>query len=210
MVKHHFKVFCVIFIFLYPKQIIASSDDITVKELILGDQKDFHLKILKAIPENGQISIGPKNAKNTIIEFFDYKCGFCVKMHPELVDIAKIRKDTRVIFLQLPILSETSVKLAKLVLAAKYQDKGFEIHHALLTQKGSLTDKKINKIIEDVKIDSKKIKEDLKRQEIDEALKITSFIGNAIGARGTPAVFINNQFNPGYVPKSIIENFLDK
>ena len=76
-------------------------------------------------------------------------------MHPELVELTNARNDTRVVFLQLPILSKTSVKLAKLVLAAKYQGKGFEIHHALLTQQGSLTDEKINKIINDVKLDSK-------------------------------------------------------
>ena len=50
--------------------------------------------------------------------------------------------------------------------------------------------------------------EDLKKEEIDNALHITSFIASAIGARGTPAVFINNEFNPGYVPKDIIEKIL--
>ena len=156
MVKHLIKVFCVTLIIFYTNQIFATSNDITVRELITGDQENLHLRILKAIPEDGQISIGPKDAKNIIIEFFDYKCGFCIKMHPELVELANTRDDTRVIFLQLPILSETSVKLAKLVLAAKYQGKGFAIHHALLTQKGSLTDEKINKIIANTKLDSKK------------------------------------------------------
>ena len=208
MVKHLIKIFCVTFAFLITNQISAASEEITVRELIVGDQEDFHLRILKAIPQNGQISIGPKNAENTIIEFFDYKCGYCVKMHPELVDLVKTRDDTRVIFLQLPILSQMSVKLAKLVLAANYQGKGFEIHHALLSTKGSLTDEKVEKIINDVKLDSEKIREDLKRAEIQEVLNITSFIGSGIGARGTPAVFINNNFNPGYVPKATIEKIL--
>ena len=91
----------------------------------------------------------------------------------------------------------------------EYQGKGFEIHHALLTQQGSLTDEKINKIIIDAKLDSEKIRKDLERPEIDEALSITSFIGNGIGARGTPAVFINDKFNPGYVPKTVIEKLLE-
>ena len=209
MVKHLINVFCVTFIIFYTNQIFSSSSDITVRELITGDQENLHIRILKAIPEDGQISIGPKDAKNIIIEFFDYKCGYCIKMHPELVELANARNDTRVVFLQLPILSKTSVKLAKLVLAAKYQGKGFEIHHALMTQQGSLTDEKINKIINDVKLDSEKIREDLERREIDEALSITSFIGNGIGARGTPAVFINDMFNPGYVPKAVIEQLLE-
>ena len=208
MVKQLIKIFCATFIIFYTNHIFAASNDITLRELILGDKEEFHLRILKSIPEYGQISIGPEDAKNTIIEFFDYKCGYCVKMHPELVELVKERNDTRVVFLQFPILSETSAKLARLVLAAKYQNKGFDIHHALLTQTGALTEKKINKIIFDVKIDTEKIAEDLKRSEIEEALNITSFIASAIGARGTPAVFINSGFNPGYVPKATIEKLL--
>ena len=87
-------------------------------------------------------------------------------------------------------------------------NKGFDFHHAILTQKGSITEEKIAEIIIDLKIDTDKIQEDLKKEEIDNALHITSFIASAIGARGTPAVFINNEFNPGYVPKDIIEKIL--
>lgn len=209
MLKHLSQFICVISIFLSANQAQAYQEDITLKELVLGDKEDFHLRVLKAIPKNGQIIIGPENAENVIIEFFDYKCGYCVKMHPELVELALDRNDTKVIFLQFPILSETSAKLARLVLASNYQGKGFEIHHAILTQKGSITDKKVDKIVETLGIDTKKIREDLKRDEIENTLRLTSFIASAIGARGTPAVFINSDFNPGYVPKNIIEDLLD-
>ena len=208
MLKHLIQFICVIIIFLYVKQISAEQLDITVKELVLGDKKEFHLRILKSIPKGGQIIIGPEKAENTIIEFFDYKCGFCIKMHPELVELANERNDTKVVFLQLPILSETSAKLARLVLAANYQGKGFEIHHAILTEKGSITEDKINKIMKELKIDTEKIKKDLNRPEIEESLSITAFIASAIGARGTPAVFINSEFNPGYIPKSTIQKIL--
>ena len=129
-------------------------------------------------------------------------------MHPELIDIAEKRDDTKIVFLQLPILSEFSAKLSRLVLAANYQDKGFELHNAILTQKGSITEEKVAKIIEELEIDTKKIKEDLNRTEIEDSLHLTSFIAQAIGVRGTPAVFINNEFNPGYVPKDIVEKLL--
>lgn len=208
MVKQLIQFICVIFLLFYVKQVSAAENDITVKELVLGGKEDFHLRILKAIPENGQIIIGPQDAQNTIIEFFDYKCGYCVKMHPELVDIANDRKDTKVVFLQLPILSETSAKLARLVLAANYQDKGFEIHHALLTQKGSITEEKISEILIESEINMEKIAKDLERIEIENSIHLTSFIASAIGVRGTPAVFVNSEFNPGYVPKDIVEKLL--
>ena len=61
--------------------------------LIFDDSTPFHLKILDAIPDEGKIQIGPDNAKNTIIEFFDYYCGYCKKIHPELIDLAKSNND---------------------------------------------------------------------------------------------------------------------
>ena len=75
MVKHLINVFCVTFIIFYTNQIFSSSSDITVRELITGDQENLHIRILKAIPEDGQISIGPKDAKNIIIEFYPQEMG---------------------------------------------------------------------------------------------------------------------------------------
>ena len=49
MLKQLSQFICVIFILLYVKLVHANEDDITLKELVLGGQEDFHLRILKAI-----------------------------------------------------------------------------------------------------------------------------------------------------------------
>ena len=66
---------------------------------------------------------GPDNAKNTIIEFFDYFCGYCKKIHPELIDLVNSNNDLRVVFIQHPILNESSKVLAKIAIAATMQIK---------------------------------------------------------------------------------------
>ena len=53
--------------------------------------------------------------------------------HPELIDLAQRRNDTRVVFLQHPILSESSKIIAEMVVAANYQDKGTELHNGLFS-----------------------------------------------------------------------------
>ena len=70
MVKQIIKIICGVVIILSANKTFAASSDISIKELVTGGQEKFHLRILKAIPESGQISIGPKDAENTIIEFF--------------------------------------------------------------------------------------------------------------------------------------------
>ena len=72
--------------------------EVTVKDLFFDESKPFHLKIIDVIPEEGILQIGNDDAKNTIIEFMDYFCGYCKKVHVELLQIANERKDTRIIF----------------------------------------------------------------------------------------------------------------
>ena len=96
-----------VFIFLMLPSNVLSSD-ITLNELFFDDTKPYYLKILDAIPEVGILAIGPEDAENTVIEFMDYFCGYCKKIHPELMSLIEKRDDTRVVFLQHPILSESS------------------------------------------------------------------------------------------------------
>jgi len=97
--------------------------EMTIEELFFDNSKPFHLKMLDVIPKEGIIQIGNDNAENTIIEFMDYFCGYCKKVHPELLEIANDREDTRIIFLQHPVLSESSKLLASMVVAANMQEK---------------------------------------------------------------------------------------
>ena len=115
--------------FMLPAHV--SSSDITLNELFFDDSKPYYLKVLDALPESAIIAIGPEDAKNTIIEFMDYFCGYCKKIHPELIELAERRDDTRVVFLQHPILSQSSEVIAAMVVAANIQGKGNEFHNAL-------------------------------------------------------------------------------
>ena len=106
------------------------------------------------------------NAKNTIIEFMDYFCGYCKKVHPELLQIVKERDDTRLIFLQHPILSESSKILANMVVAANMQNKGIELHNAIFGIEGNINNDKLNKIIEDLEINSAKFNIDMTKEKV--------------------------------------------
>ena len=79
------------FVFIFA--LILNSNafaEMTLEKLFFDNSQPFHLKILEAIPENGKVQIGPENAENTIIEFMDYFCGYCKKIHPELMKLTKV------------------------------------------------------------------------------------------------------------------------
>ena len=186
----------------------VSSADITLNELFFDDSKPYYLKVLDALPESAIIAIGPQDAENTIIEFMDYFCGYCKKIHSELISVVEKRDDTRVIFLQHPILSDSSNLIAKMVVAANLQGKGWDLHHALFTVKGSLTQQKLDQIIIDSEINKTKLMIDMGKDEIDNTVKLSSFLAMGSGARGTPALFINEEFVGGYLPLEKLESML--
>ena len=173
--------------------------EVTVKELFFDESKPFHLKIIDVIPEQGILQIGNDDAKNTIIEFMDYFCGYCKKVHVELLQIASERNDTRIIFLQHPVLSESSKLLANMVVAANMQNKGIELHNALFGVEGNLNNAKLKQIIEELKINNAKLNIDMSKDEVRNIVNLSSFLANGSGARGTPTFFVNEELVVGYI-----------
>ena len=196
-----------VFIFLFNSSQIFAND-MTLNELFFDNSKPYHLKILEALPESGLVAIGPEDAENTIIEFMDYFCGYCKKIHPELISLTEKRDDTRVIFLQHPILSESSKIISAMVVAANLQNKGWELHHGLFSIKGSLTQKKLDQIIDESGINKTKLMIDIGKDEINNIVKLSSFLAMGSGSRGTPALFINEEFVGGYLPLDKLESLL--
>tara|TARA_B100000029_G_scaffold436004_1_gene450383 strand:- start:311 stop:859 length:549 start_codon:yes stop_codon:yes gene_type:complete len=180
----------------------------TVEKLIFDDSKPFHLKILDVLPKEAKLQIGADDSKNTIIEFMDYFCGYCKKIQPELIEIANERNDVKVIFLQYPILNESSFAISKMVIAANYQNKGLELHNAIFSSPGSLTKAKLEKAILDSGVNQTKLKIDMGKSEVEKILHLSSFLAGGVGARGTPSLFVNENFSPGYIPKNRIIDML--
>ena len=129
----------------------------------------------------------------------DYFCGYCKKVHVELLELIEERDDTRLVFLQHPILSESSKLLANMVVAANMQDMGIDLHNALFAVEGNLNNLKLQQIIEDLGINSAKLNIDIYKEEVNNIVKLSSFMANGSGARGTPTFFINEEFVVGYI-----------
>ena len=178
---------------------LSVKAELTIQELIFDNSQAYHVKIINAIPENGIIQLGDDSAENTIIEFMDYFCGYCKKVHVELLELIEERDDTRLVFLQHPILSESSKLLANMVVAANMQDMGIDLHNALFAVEGNLNNLKLQQIIEDLGINSAKLNIDMYKEEVNNIVKLSSFMANGSGARGTPTFFINEEFVVGYI-----------
>lgn len=144
-------------------------------------------------------SIGSSNPDITVVEFFDYNCGYCVRALPDIQNVLKTDSNVRFVFKEIPILGPTSKTAALWALAAHRQGKYFEFHVAVMNHKGPKEEAELEKIAKGVGLDVEKIKKDLASGEIEADLNKNIEISQKIGVQGTPAFVVGSTFIPGYV-----------
>lgn len=161
----------------------------------LKTHKDFLYKADKdSTPE-----IGNPKATVTIVEFFDYNCGYCKRAFKEVQSVLENDKDVRFVLKDMPILSPQSQTAAHWSLAAHRQGKYFEFHTALMTHQGALSDTALEGIAKDLGLDVAKLKKDAVDPKIAETVIQNIKVATDLGLRGTPAFVINDRVVGGYI-----------
>jgi protein-disulfide isomerase len=144
----------------------------------------------------------PKSADITMVEFFDYHCGYCRHLLPDLAKLVKDDGKLRVIFKEFPILSEDSKSAAKAALAvnAIAKDKYFDYHTALMKHEGKYEEKDLLDMAKKLGIDTAKLKAEMAKPEINTILDKNAALAEELGIRGTPALVVGDQLAPGAMP----------
>ena len=136
--------------------------------------------------------IGNKGGDFTIVEFFDYNCGFCKRMFPQVFDFVEQDGNTKWVMKELPSLGELSTKMAKFALAAHNQGKYREIHIALMSLTDGFTDEKMAELIKENGLDEAKIKADMDSADVQKILDKNRELANNLGMSGVPMFVIEN------------------
>jgi protein-disulfide isomerase len=135
--------------------------------------------------------------KITLVEFFDYNCGYCKRAFKNILSVLEQEKDLRVVFVEFPILSDESKAASQAAIAAAKQNKYFEFHRGLISSSGPVNEDKIFKVAKDVGLDVEKLKADMKLPEVDQAIEKNLALGQSMAIQGTPAFFIGDEAIPG-------------
>lgn len=146
-------------------------------------------------------SVGNPDGDVTVVEFFDYNCGYCKRAVPDIQALLKEDKNVRFVFEEMPILGPTSKTAAIWALAAHKQGKYFEYHVALMNHKGPKDDAQLEKLAKDTGLDVAAMKKAVASGELDKELEKVMSVAREIGVSGTPAFVVGNTFIPGYVGK---------
>ncbi|KAA0676025.1 DsbA family protein [Roseomonas genomospecies 6] len=135
----------------------------------------------------------------TVIEFFDYQCPVCRKVHPFLEQLVAEDKNVRVIHKHWPLFGAPSIYAARIALAARWQDRYEQVHHAFMNIPGRLDEEKIRKAASEAGLDLARAERDLKERDaqVDQAFKQASAQAAMLKLQGTPGFVIGSYLIPG-------------
>ena len=143
--------------------------------------------------------IGNPKGNVTVVEFFDYNCGYCKSMFSAVREILEEDGNVRMVMKEFPILGPGSVVAARAALASREQGKYPELHMALLGHKGSLNQASVEGIAKDVGLNIDKLRADMKNPEINEILGNNMALAKDLGIEGTPALIVGDTLVPGAI-----------
>lgn len=133
----------------------------------------------------------------TVVEFFDYNCGFCRRATPDVVKLVDSDDKVRVVFKELPIFGEESEAAAKGALAAGKQGKYFEMHQKLFADPGKADKDKALRIAAELGLDVPQFEKDMEDPSVQEALDEAKELAQKLGLQGTPLYLIGDRVVPG-------------
>jgi protein-disulfide isomerase len=132
----------------------------------------------------------------TIVEFFDYRCGYCKVVAPEILKLAQENPDVRVVFKEFPIFGDVSDSAARLALTPQVKANGVQIHKAWMADRG-LSEATLDKHLIDAGLDPAAVRKAAADPAIDEHIRDTRMLAGALGLQGTPAFIVGDYVIPG-------------
>ncbi len=157
----------------------------------------------------GDFVLGNPQGDITVVEFFDYNCGWCKRAVDEMVKLSKADPKIKIVMKEFPIFGENSVMAAKAAMASKKQDKYWDFHVAMMKER-QVTKDNIFKIAEKVGLDVEKLKADMADPAYDASIKSTTEIAQALGIEGTPGFIVDAKVNVGFLPADGLQQLVSE
>jgi protein-disulfide isomerase len=136
-----------------------------------------------------QVVVGNPHGDVTLVEFFDYNCGYCKRAHADLKELLANDKNLRVVLKEFPVLGDGSVEAANVAVAVNIvaPDKYWAFHDAMLTERGQANGEKAIAVAEEIGIDKAKLMAAMKSPEIKATIAESYDLANKLALTGTPS-----------------------
>lgn len=138
----------------------------------------------------------------TLVEFFDYNCGYCKRALADVRALIKADPKLKVVLKDLPVLGPDSVEASRVAIAAKQQisgDKLFEYHSRLLETRGRVGSERALSLAKEMGLDMARLQRDLGGDVVKAAIAENADLGEKLALTGTPAFVVGSEVISGAV-----------
>jgi protein-disulfide isomerase len=150
-----------------------------------------------------QVTIGNRQGDVTLVEFFDYNCGYCRRALSDMLNLMKDDPKLRIVLKEFPVLGPGSVEAAQVAVAVRMQDptgkKYLEFHQKLLGGRGQADRAHALAVAKEIGFDMARIEKDMAGDEAKATLEENMRIADALGLNGTPSYVVGNEVVVGAV-----------
>ena len=157
----------------------------------------------KLFNSSRHVTLGNPQGDVTLVEFFDYNCGYCKKALTDMLELMKSDPKLKVVLKEFPVLGPGSLEAAQVAVAVRMQDKTgkkyLDFHQKLLTGRGQVDKAKALAAAKEAGLDMARIEKDLKSEEVSKTLEESMKLAEALGLNGTPSYVIGNDVVIGAV-----------
>ena len=150
-----------------------------------------------------QVTLGNPKGDVTMVEFFDYNCGFCKRALTDMMTLMKADPKLRVVLKEFPVLGEGSVQAAQVAVAVRMQDKTgqkyLEFHQRLLESRNQIDKARAMAVVKQIGLDPARIEKDIASPEVRTTLEESFKLADLLGINGTPSYVIGSSVVVGAV-----------
>src|SRR5262249_16899255 len=159
-------------------------------------------KARSAVKENSQaifnsprqVTLGNRDGDVTLVEFFDYNCGYCKQALADLNSLMQTDNKLRVVLKEFPVLGPGSVEAAQVGVAVRMQDptgeKYLAFHQKLLGSRGQADKGRALAAATDAGVDIARLEADLSSDEVKKSLEESFKLAEQLGLNGTPSYVV--------------------
>ncbi|HWJ88599.1 MAG TPA: DsbA family protein [Pelagibacterium sp.] len=159
-------------------------------------------------PDN--IILGNPDGDVTLVEMFDYNCGYCRQVVADVMSLVDEDPNLRVILKEFPILSQGSIDAARIGILVNQSDVDYrDFHTTLFSTRGAIDTEAALLAASQIGLDRVPLELDMSATKISDAIQRTYAIAQALGVSGTPTFIIGNEVIPGAISKADLSRRID-
>lgn len=155
------------------------------------------------------VVVGNPQGDVTLVEFFDYNCGYCKRALGDLQALMQADPKLRVVLKEFPVLGEGSVDAARVAAAVRLQDKTgkkyFDFHQRLLNGRGQVDKAKALAAARESGLDVARVERDMNGEEVRASLEESLRLAEALGLNGTPSYVVGSDVVVGAVGRGALQ-----